>query len=81
MHMALKRMDNVLIVVNDLVAAKAFFLELGMELEGEMPIAGAWVDQVVGLENVDCEIATLRTPDGHGRVELFQVSYASSSHR
>ena len=70
--MALKRMDNVLIVVNDLVAAKAFFLELGMELEGEMPLAGPWVDQVVGLENVQCEIATLRTPDGHGRVELTQ---------
>ena len=70
--MALQRMDNVLIVVNDLAAAKAFFLELGMELEGEMPLAGPWVDQVVGLENVECEIALLRTPDGHGRVELSQ---------
>lgn len=70
--MALQRMDNVLIVVNDLAAAKAFFIELGMELEGEMPLAGPWVDQVVGLENVQCDIATLRTPDGHGRVELTQ---------
>ncbi|MBM7846754.1 VOC family protein [Herpetosiphon giganteus] len=70
--MALQRMDNVLIVVNDLAAAKAFFLELGMELEGEMPLAGPWVDQVVGLENVECEIALLRTPDAHGRVELSQ---------
>lgn len=70
--MALQRMDNVLIVVNDLAAAKTFFIELGMELEGEMPLAGSWVDQVVGLENVQCEIATLRTPDGHGRVELTQ---------
>lgn len=70
--MALQRMDNVLIVVNDLAAAKTFFIELGMELEGEMPLAGPWVDQVVGLENVQCEIATLRTPDGHGRVELTQ---------
>jgi catechol 2,3-dioxygenase-like lactoylglutathione lyase family enzyme len=68
--MTLKRMDNVLIVVDDLEAAKAFFLELGMELEGEMSVEGRWVDLVVGLENVRCEIATMRTPDGHGRVEL-----------
>ena len=68
--MALKRMDNVLIVVEDMEAAKAFFLELGMELEGEMPLEGRFVDRVVGLENVRCEIATLRTPDGHGKVEL-----------
>jgi catechol 2,3-dioxygenase-like lactoylglutathione lyase family enzyme len=63
-------MDNVLIVVDDLEAAKAFFFELGMELEGEMPLEGRWVDLVVGLENVQCNIATLRTPDGHSRVEL-----------
>jgi catechol 2,3-dioxygenase-like lactoylglutathione lyase family enzyme len=63
-------MDNVLVVVDDLEAAKAFFVELGMELEGEMPLAGRWVDRVVGLENVQCGIATMRTPDGHGRVEL-----------
>ena len=68
--MTLKRMDNVLIVVDDLEAAKAFFFELGMELEGEMPLEGRWVDLVVGLENVQCEIATLRTPDRHSRVEL-----------
>ena len=68
--MTLKRMDNVLIVVEDMEAAKAFFLELGMELEGEMPLEGRFVDSVVGLENVRCEIATLRTPDGHGKVEL-----------
>jgi len=68
--MTLKRMDNVLIVVDDLQAAKAFFFELGMELEGEMPLEGRFVDRVVGLENVRCEIAMLRTPDGHGRVEL-----------
>ena len=64
------RMDNVLIVVDDLEGAKAFFAELGMQLEGEMPLEGRWVDRVVGLENVRCEIATMRTPDGHGRVEL-----------
>lgn len=68
--MTLKRMDNVLIVVEDLEAAKAFFVELGMELEGEMPLAGPWVDRIVGLENVRSEIAMMRTPDGHGRVEL-----------
>jgi catechol 2,3-dioxygenase-like lactoylglutathione lyase family enzyme len=63
-------MDNVLVVVDDLEAAKAFFVELGMELEGEMPVEGPWVDSVVGLEGVRAEIAMLRTPDGHGRVEL-----------
>ncbi len=68
--MTLKRMDNVLIVVEDLEAVKAFFIELGMELEGEMPLEGRSVDRLVGLENVRCEIATLRTPDGHGRLEL-----------
>lgn len=68
--MTLKRMDNVLIVVDDLEATKAFFLELGMELEGEVTLEGPWVGRVIGLENVRSEIATLRTPDGHGRVEL-----------
>jgi catechol 2,3-dioxygenase-like lactoylglutathione lyase family enzyme len=63
-------MDNVLIVVDDLEAAKAFFVELGMELEGEMPLEGPLVDRLVGLENVRCEIAMMRTPDGHGRIEL-----------
>jgi catechol 2,3-dioxygenase-like lactoylglutathione lyase family enzyme len=66
----LQRMDNVLIVVEDLEAAKAFFVELGMELEGETTVEGPWVDRVVGLENVRSEIAMLRTPDGHGRIEL-----------
>lgn len=63
-------MDNVLIVVDDLEGAKAFFIELGMELEGEMQMEGRWVDRIVGLDNVRCEIATLRTPDGRSRVEL-----------
>jgi catechol 2,3-dioxygenase-like lactoylglutathione lyase family enzyme len=63
-------MDNVLIVVEDLEAAKAFFVELGMELEGETTVEGAWVDRIVGLENVRSEIATMRTPDGSGRIEL-----------
>ena len=68
--MTLLRMDNVLIVVEDLEAAKAFFAELGMELEGEMPVEGSWVDRVVGLSGVRADIAMMRTPDGHGRVEL-----------
>ncbi len=68
--MALQRMDNVLIVVEDLEAAKAFFAELGMELEGETPVEGRWVDRVVGLDGVRADIAMMRTPDGHGRVEL-----------
>lgn len=68
--MTLQRMDNVLIVVDDLEAAKAFFVELGMELEGETTVEGPGVDLVVGLENVRSEIAMMRTPDGHGRIEL-----------
>lgn len=68
--MTLQRMDNVLVVVDDLEAAKAFFVELGMELEGQTTVEGRGVDLVVGLENVRSEIAMMRTPDGHGRIEL-----------
>ena len=68
--MTVQRMDNVLIVVDDLEAAKAFFTELGMELEGETTVEGRWVDRVVGLGGVRADIAMLRTPDGHSRVEL-----------
>ena len=68
--MTLKRLDNVLIVVDDLDAAKEFFFELGMELEGEMPLEGSLVERVVGLENVRCEIAMMRVPGGQGRIEL-----------
>ncbi len=68
--MTVQRMDNVLIVVEDLEAAKAFFAELGMDLEGETTVEGPWVDSVVGLDGVRADIAMLRTPDGHGRVEL-----------
>ena len=68
--MTLKRMDNVLIVVEDLEAAKAFFAELGMELEGQTLVEGPWVDRNVGLDGVRADIAMMRTPDGHGRVEL-----------
>ena len=68
--MTLQRMDNVLIVVDDLEAAKAFFAELGMELEGEATNEGPWVDRVVGLNGVRCDLAMMRTPGGPGRVEL-----------
>jgi catechol 2,3-dioxygenase-like lactoylglutathione lyase family enzyme len=68
--MTLQRMDNVLIVVEDIEAAKAFFTELGMELQGETTVEGPWADQTVGLEGVRADIAMMRTPDGHGRVEL-----------
>jgi catechol 2,3-dioxygenase-like lactoylglutathione lyase family enzyme len=68
--MTIQRMDNVLIVVEDLEAAKAFFTELGMELEGEQQVEGPWVDQTIGLKDVRADIAMLRTPDGHSRVEL-----------
>jgi len=68
--MTLLRMDNVLIVVDDLEAVKAFFVELGMELEGQTTMEGPWVDRIVGLENVRSEIAMMRTPDGHDRIEL-----------
>jgi catechol 2,3-dioxygenase-like lactoylglutathione lyase family enzyme len=68
--MTIKRMDNVLIVVEDLEAAIAFFVELGMELEGQTTVEGPSVDRVVGLDDVRSDIATMRTPDGHGRLEL-----------
>ena len=66
----IQRMDNVGIVVDDLAGAIAFFVELGLELEGEATVEGPLVDRVVGLEGVRSDIAMLRTPDGHGRVEL-----------
>src|SRR5437764_15416744 len=68
--MTIQRMDHVGVVVDDLEAAIAFFVELGMELEGEAPIEGPWVDRVVGLDGVRVDIAMMRAPDGHGRLEL-----------
>ena len=68
--MTIRRMDNVGIVVDDLAAAGAFFVELGLELEGEMPVEGRWVDRVVGLDSVWVDVAMMRTPDGHSRLEL-----------
>jgi catechol 2,3-dioxygenase-like lactoylglutathione lyase family enzyme len=66
----IRRMDNIAIVVDDLTAAKAFFVELGLELEGEATVEGSEVDRLVGLEGVRSDIAMMRTPDGHGRLEL-----------
>lgn len=79
--MTLQRMDNVLIVVDDLAAAIAFFTELGMALEGQTQVEGSWVDRTVGLDGVRADIAMMRTPDGHGRVELtkFHTPAAISS--
>ena len=68
--MTAPRMDNVLIVVNDLEAAKAFFAALGLELEGQTTVDGPSVDRLIGLDGVRAEIASMRTPDGHGRIEL-----------
>jgi catechol 2,3-dioxygenase-like lactoylglutathione lyase family enzyme len=68
--MAIRRLDNVLIVVEDLDAVIAFFVELGMELEGRGPVEGEWVERVIGLTGVRQEVAMLRTPDGQGKVEL-----------
>src|SRR3954469_9079580 len=67
--MALKRMDNVLIVVDDLEAAKAFFIELGLRLEGEQTVEGPLVGKLIGLEDVRATLAMMRTPDGQG-IEL-----------
>jgi catechol 2,3-dioxygenase-like lactoylglutathione lyase family enzyme len=68
--MAIQRMDNVLIVVDDLDAVIAFFVELGMELQGKGPLDWRGAERVIGLEDVRQDIAMLRTPDGHGGIEL-----------
>jgi catechol 2,3-dioxygenase-like lactoylglutathione lyase family enzyme len=68
--MTILRMDHVGIVVDDLEAAIAFFVELGMDLEGEMPVEGRWADRVAGLDDIRVDIAMMRTPDGHSRLEL-----------
>jgi len=76
--LALKRLDNVAVVVEDLDAAIAFFTELGMVLEGRGTVAGEWVDRVVGLEGTRSDIAMLRTPDGHGRIELTRYQHPAA---
>ena len=76
--MTVLRMDNVAIVVNDLEAAIAFFVELGLEPDGEATVEGPWVDRTVGLDGVRSDIAMMKTPDGHSRLELtrFQTPKA-----
>lgn len=78
-----KRMDNVGIVVEDLDAAITFFTTLGLELEGRAPVEGEWADGVTGLRHMRVEIAMLRTPDGHSRIELsrFLVPPVVADHR
>jgi catechol 2,3-dioxygenase-like lactoylglutathione lyase family enzyme len=71
---SIQSLENVGIVVDDLAAAKAFFVELGLEQIGETEVAGEWVDRVVGLEDVRCEISVLQAPDGHGRLELMRFN-------
>ncbi|MEU4235439.1 VOC family protein [Nonomuraea sp. NPDC026600] len=68
----MERLENVGIVVDDLAATIEFFVELGLELEGEGPVEGRWVDRVVGLDDLRLDVAMMRTPDGHGRLELMK---------
>ena len=81
--MTVKRMDNVGIVVEDLDAAIEFYTELGLALEGRMPIEGDWAGRVTGVRGQRVEIAMMRTPDGHGRIELsrFDAPAIASDHR
>jgi len=68
--MTIKRLDHVSVVVRDLAPAVAFFTALGLTLEGQMPVEGQWVDRVNGIKGVQVDIVMMRTPDGHGRLEL-----------
>jgi catechol 2,3-dioxygenase-like lactoylglutathione lyase family enzyme len=81
--MTIQRMDHVGVVVEDLTDAVGFFTTLGLELQGEAPVEGEWVDRIVGLEGVRAQIAMLQTPDGHGRVELtkFHTPAPNGDHR
>jgi catechol 2,3-dioxygenase-like lactoylglutathione lyase family enzyme len=77
--MTVERMDHVSVVVDDLEAAIAFFVELGLVAQGEMPVEGRWVDRVVGLDGVRADIAMMETPDGNSRIELVKF-HSPSSH-
>jgi len=81
--MTVKRMDNVGIVVEDIDAAIAFFTELGLSLEGRAPVEGDWADGVTGLPGMRVEVAMMRTPDGHNRLELsrFLAPAVAADHR
>lgn len=69
---SIQSLENIGIVVEDLAAAKAFFVDFGLEQVGETEVSGEWVDRVVGLEDVRCELCILQTADGHGQLELMQ---------
>jgi catechol 2,3-dioxygenase-like lactoylglutathione lyase family enzyme len=73
--MAIKRMDHVSVVVEDLDGAVAFFTALGMAIEGRQPVEGAWVDRINELEGVRLDIVMMRTPDGHGKLELTKFHH------
>jgi catechol 2,3-dioxygenase-like lactoylglutathione lyase family enzyme len=70
--MPIQRMDHVGVVVDDLAAAIEFFVELGLELQGDGSVEGSWVDRIVGLEGVQVDYAMVQTPDGNGRLELIK---------
>ncbi|HEY4778357.1 MAG TPA: VOC family protein [Solirubrobacterales bacterium] len=70
--MAIKKMEHVGIVVDDLAAATEFFVELGLELQGEGSVEGAWADRIVGLDGIQADLAMVQTPDGNGRLELVK---------
>ncbi len=76
--MTIQRMEHVGVVVDDLAAATEFFVELGLELQGEGSAEGRWVDRIVGLDGVRAEIAFVQTPDGHGRLELVKFHSPST---
>jgi catechol 2,3-dioxygenase-like lactoylglutathione lyase family enzyme len=76
--MMIQRMEHVGIVVDDLAGATDFFVKLGLDLQGEGPVEGHWVDRVIGLEGVRAQIAMLQTPDGHGRLELTKFHTPST---
>jgi catechol 2,3-dioxygenase-like lactoylglutathione lyase family enzyme len=76
--MAVRRMDHAGLVVTDLPAALAFFTELGLELEGEATVEGEWADRLLALDGVRSDIAMLRTPDGHSRIELSRIDHPAA---
>jgi catechol 2,3-dioxygenase-like lactoylglutathione lyase family enzyme len=76
--MTIQRMDHVGLVVDDLEAATAFFVELGFRVQGEGSVEGDWVDRIVGLEGVRTEFAMVEVPDGHGRLELIKFQAPAS---
>jgi catechol 2,3-dioxygenase-like lactoylglutathione lyase family enzyme len=77
-HMTIQRMDHVGVIVEDLDEAVAFFIDLGLELDGETAVEGDWVGGVIGLDDVRAQIAMLTTPDGHSRVELAKFHTPST---